>query len=135
MVYFVWFIYFLVLVGRVGIIFNDFVWELKEEDVFGLNILKIIICLVVIIFFLLLMSYYDVELNSERRYYIEEMIVTVVFDIFDFVDVFDIMFEKEDIDDLSNGMGMCIIIIFCLNLIFSVFFLCTFSRIYFGYYI
>lgn len=81
------------------------------------------------------MSYYDVELNSERRYYIEEMIVTVVFDIFDFVDVLDIMFEKEDIDDLSNGMGMCIIMIFCLNLIFSVFFLCTFSRIYFGYYI
>lgn len=81
------------------------------------------------------MSYYDVELNSERRYYIEEMIVTVVFDIFDFVDVLDIMFEKEDIDDLSNGMGMCIITIFCLNLIFSVFFLCTFSRIYFGYYI
>lgn len=81
------------------------------------------------------MSYYDVELNSERRYYIEEMIVTVVFDIFDFVDVFDIMFEKEDIDDLSNGMGMCIITIFCLNLIFSVFFLCIFSRIYFGYYI
>lgn len=81
------------------------------------------------------MSYYDVELNSERRYYIEEMIVTVVFDIFDFVDVLDIMFEKEDIDDLSNGMGMCIITIFCLNLIFSVFFLCIFSRIYFGYYI
>lgn len=81
------------------------------------------------------MSYYDVELNLERRYYIEEMIVTVVFDIFDFVDVLDIMFEKEDIDDLSNGMGMCIITIFCLNLIFSVFFLCIFSRIYFGYYI
>lgn len=133
--YFAWFIYSLALAGRVGIIFNDFAWELKEENVFGPNTLKITISLAAIVFLLLLMSHHDAELNSERRHYIEEMTATVVFDILDSVDALDIMFEKEDIDDLPNGMGMCIITISCLNLILPVLPLCTLSRTHFGHHI
>lgn len=133
--YFAWFIYSLALAGRVGIIFNDFAWKLNEEDVFGPNTLKITISLAAIIFLLLLMSHHDAEPNTKRRYYIEEMTATVVFDILDSVDALDIMFEKNDIDDLPNGMGLCIISISCLNLILPVFPLCTLSRTHFGHHV
>ena len=131
--YIAWLIYSLALAIRVGFMFTDFTWNLDEADVFGPNTLKITISAAAAVFLLLLTSHHDAESNSDRKHYIAEITATVVFDILDSVDSLDILFDKEDVDDLPQGMGLAIVCISCMNLIIPVLPLTTLSHTNFGH--
>ncbi|ESO88784.1 hypothetical protein LOTGIDRAFT_165197 [Lottia gigantea] len=133
LLYFTWLVYSLLLAIRVGLIFKNFAWKLKEENFFGPNTLKVTISLSAVVFFLLLQSHHDAPLNSRREHQIEKLTKTVIFDILDSVDILDALFSKSTKDVLLPGLEVCIIIIACLNLILPTLPLMTLSRIHFGY--
>ncbi|XP_071083390.1 transmembrane protein 121B-like [Haliotis cracherodii] len=133
--FFAWFVYSIILAVRVGIIFKNFAWKLKEEDFFGPNTLKIAVALSALVFVLLLLSHHDAPPKSERQKHIDILTQTVVFDILDSVDVLDVFFEKENVDALKilPGLDWGIICIACANLIIPTLPLMALSRIHFGY--
>lgn len=131
--YFAWFVYSVALVARVAIIFSDFAHFLKEENFFGPNILKVSISLASAVFLLLLMTHHDAKPGSRRKHQIEEFSGTVVFDIFDSVDMLDILFDPVDRADLPSGMCLAIISISCVNFILPIFPLMTLSNSHFGH--
>lgn len=131
--YFAWFVYSALLASRVAIIFRDFAWKLKEEDFFGPNTLKITISMAAFVFLLLLLSHHDADVDSDRQQKITEIAGTVVFDVLDSVDVLDILFDKDAINDFPIYMDTAIIIIACINLLLPTLPLMTLSQAHFGH--
>lgn len=131
--YLAWFVYSGLLATRVAIIFNDFAFQLNEKDFFGPNMLKITISMAAFVFMLLLLCHHDAGMDSERKQFIVELTGTVVFDVLDSVDVLDIMFAKEAIDDFPIYMDTAVIVIACVNLILPTLPLMTLSRTHFGH--
>ncbi|XP_045164167.2 uncharacterized protein LOC123528478 [Mercenaria mercenaria] len=131
--YLAWFVYSGFLATRVAIIFKDFAFQLKEEDFFGPNTLKINISLAAFVFMLLLLCHHDAEVDSERKHVIVELTGTVVFDVLDSVDVLDILFDKEAIEDFTAHMDTAIIVIACINLVLPTLPLMTLSRMHYGH--
>lgn len=131
--YLAWFVYSGFLSTRVAIIFRDFAFKLKEEDFFGPNTLKINISLAAFVFMLLLLSHHDAEVDSDRKYVIAELTGTVIFDVLDSIDVLDILFDKEAVEDFPVHMDTAIIVIACVNLILPTLPLMTLSRTHYGH--
>lgn len=131
--YLAWFVYSAFLAIRVAIIFKDFAFQLKEEDFFGPNTLKINISLAAFVFMLLLLSHHDAEIDSERKHIIAELTGTVIFDVLDSVDVLDVLFNKEAIEDFPVHMDTAIVVIACINLILPTLPLMTLSRTHYGH--
>ncbi|KAL4225806.1 hypothetical protein ACF0H5_013796 [Mactra antiquata] len=130
--YFAWFVYSGFLAARVAIIFKDFASDLTEEEFFGRNTLKITISLAAFVFMLLLMCHHNADQETDRHSYINELTGTVVFDVLDSVDVLDIMFEQEAIDDFPVHFETGIIVIACVNLILPTLPLMTLSKTHYG---
>ncbi|XP_050413163.1 transmembrane protein 121B [Patella vulgata] len=133
LVYFAWLVYSILLAIRVGLIFKDIAWKLKEEDFFGPNTLKVTISLAAVIFFLLLQSHHNAPCRSRREHQIENLTKTVVFDILDSVDILDVFFLRSAKDALLPGLEEGILVIACLNFILPTLPLMTLSRIHFGF--
>lgn len=78
-----------------------FKWKIcvfdDKEYVFGFNILKMNLCFIFMLFLFLIYVYYDVKFYLRRKYYLEKMIVVVIFDLFDSVEMLEYFFDSENI--------------------------------------
>ena len=131
--YFAWFVYSCLLAARVAIIFKDIAFQLKEEDFFGPNTLKICISSAAFVFLFLLLSHHNAETDSLRKIFINELTGTVVFDVLDSVDVLDVLFNHKAIEDFPVHLDTAIISIACINLVLPTIPLMTLSKTHFGH--
>lgn len=131
--YFAWLVYSCLLAARVAIIFKDIAWRLKEEDFFGPNTLKIGIASAAFVFLFLLLTHHNAETDSLRKIFINELTGTVVFDVLDSVDVLDVLFDHEAIEDFPVHLDTAIITVACINLILPTLPLATLSSTHFGH--
>ena len=131
--YFAWLVYSSLLAARVAIIFKDIAFRLNEEDFFGPNTLKIAISSAAFIFLFLLLTHHNAETDSLRKVFINELTGTVVFDVLDSVDVLDVLFDHEAIEDFPVHLDTAIISVACINLILPTLPLATLSSTHFGH--
>ncbi len=130
--YMAWFLYSLLLAVRVGIIFEDCVEYLDEENVFGPNTLKVMIALSGIIFILLVCTHHDAESSSPRYTFIQNIMHSVTLDILDTVTILNLLFVQESKIFFTFSMHRVINGIACINLIIPTMPLIVLSRTRFG---
>ncbi|XP_005095376.1 uncharacterized protein LOC101846570 [Aplysia californica] len=108
--------------------------EIEEEEptFFGPNTMKTTIALSSCIFLLLLTTQHDAPLGSDRRRYIEELTGTVVFDLLDTVDILEILFDKETVYIMWQGLEEGVFVVAAFNLIIPALPLFTLSWTKFG---
>ncbi|XP_060079758.1 transmembrane protein 121B-like [Ylistrum balloti] len=131
--YFAWFVYSVFLGARVFIIYQDIARTLNEASVFGPNTLKMTISTASFVFVLLLLTHHDAIASCNRRYRIEELSGTVLFDVLDSIDVLNIFFNQSDIDEISSELELSILIVASLNFLVPVLSLMMLNRTHFGH--
>lgn len=131
--YFAWLVYSCLLAARVAIIFKDIAFKLNEEDFFGPNTLKISISSAAFVFLFLLLTHHNAETDSLRKIFINELTGTVVFDVLDSVDILDVLFDHEAIEDFPIHLDTAIITVACVNFILPTIPLATLSSTHFGH--
>lgn len=131
--YFAWLVYSSLLAARVALIFKDIAFKLNEEDFFGPNTLKISISSAAFVFLFLLLTHHNAETDSLRKVFINELTGTVVFDVLDSVDILDVLFDHEAIEDFPVHLDTAIITVACINLILPTIPLATLSSTHFGH--
>ena len=117
--------------AKVSVIIIHCIEDLEEEAAtfWSANTLKTTIALGACIFLLLLITQHDAALGSEGRRYIEELTGTVVFDILDTVEIFDILLEREA---LWHALEETILGVAVVNLLLPTVPLFTLARTQFG---
>ena len=130
--WFAWLVYATGLVARMVIILHRFAHILDEKNFFGPSTLKTTLALASCVFLFLLVSLHDSEIGGRRRQYIEELTGTVIFDIFDTVDIIDVLFNKEARDLFTPGMQPAILVVSGGNIIIPTIPLVTLSMTDFG---
>lgn len=130
--YIAWGTYSVFLATKVAIIFVHFAFELKENDFFGPNTLKINLALASVVFLLLVMSHHDAEEKSERHFYIDVMIGGVTMDVLDTVAFLEVLFIEESRVVLPFSIHYAIVAVAVLNLILPTIPLLILSRTQFG---
>ena len=114
--YIAWLVYAILLGIRVWIIFWRVAQELKEDDFFGPNLLKITIGLSCFVFILLVATHHNASPSTGRVAFIRSITSSVAFDILDTVAVLDVLFIQESHVFLTFTMHRVILTIACLNL-------------------
>ncbi|XP_041349907.1 uncharacterized protein LOC121369114 [Gigantopelta aegis] len=130
--WFAWLVYSTALVARMVIILDRFAHILDEKNFFGPSTLKTTLALASCVFLFLLVALHNTKISSERRRYIEELTGTVIFDIFDTVDIIDVLFDKEARDLFTPGMRPAILAVSGGNIIIPTVPLITLSITNFG---
>lgn len=131
--YFAWLVYSCLLAARVAIIYKDIAFKLNEEDFFGPNTLKFSISSAAFVFLFLLLTHHNAEMDSLRKIFINELTGTVVFDVLDSVDILDVLFDHEAIEDFPVHLDTAIISVACINFILPTIPLATLSSTHFGH--
>lgn len=132
--YIAWGVYALVFVGKVLVCFTFFAFKLHERDFWGPNILKMMLALSAPLFLLFLLSHYSTSKESERKKFIDHITSSVTFDIFDTVDILDILFVEQSRIILSFSMEKAILATGLVNLFLPLIPLMVLSRTQFGEY-
>lgn len=131
--YIAWGVYAIIFVGKVLICFTFFAYKLHEKDFWGPNILKMMLALSAPIFLLFLLSHYSTSKESERKKFIDNLTSSVTFDIFDTVDILDILFTEQSRIILSFSMEKAILATGLVNLFLPLVPLMVLSRTQFGH--
>lgn len=130
--YLVWLLYSICTAIKVAIIFEDIAWQLDESEFFGPNTLKIVVVSSGVVFLLLVTTHNNASINSLRYAFINTLIHGVLFNIFDTVNILDILFIQESHIFLTFSLHRIINGIGCLNIIVPFIPLLVLSRTRYG---
>lgn len=115
-VWFVWLLYTVALVASIGVIFSTVVDKLDTSDVFGPNALKTVLCITPVLLILLL----NITIPSGNEKFVERLSVTTVLDLFDGIEMLEvILLQKENSFDLPKKLETWIIIFVCISFLLS----------------
>ncbi|GAB1599199.1 Hypothetical predicted protein [Argonauta hians] len=95
LMYIAWGLYSFILLLKILYCVEYFVPQLKEDNFWGPNVLKLAFSLSAPLFLIYLLSHVTTTIEPENRKYIDSLTSGVTFDIFDTVDILDILFIQQ----------------------------------------
>ena len=119
--FYVWGLYICALIPNINIIFFDVGADSIEKDkLLGPNALKIVLCITPLLLLLLLHSADDSDRNDEYRELVSKLSFQMAIDLFDVVEMIDIVLEEIEQDyGIPKDFGKLMIILACYSLVFS----------------
>ena len=116
-----WRFYVLIaLVPHIAITFALCGDKLDTDNFLGPNCLKVILCITPVLFLILVNTSSDLAEHPKYRDLVSLLSVQVTIDLFDGVEMLDIVLdEKENSHGISKGFGIAMIIVACLSFLLS----------------
>eukprot|EP00794_Sanderia_malayensis_P006143 gene6143-6849_t len=112
-----WIAYAVLLIPRVAAIFErESASKLKEKDFFGPNTLKAGVACTPLIFVLLVYGHHDSKPHTIRKYYIQSLVGSVAFDIFDSLDLLEFLFMDREEHKFPIVLSNAILAFACINI-------------------
>nr|XP_012558063.2 uncharacterized protein LOC105845170 [Hydra vulgaris] len=111
-IFIMWFSYVFVLCPRIIIIFIKDVHTLNEKKLFGPNFLKISLACTPLIFLFMIFGYHGAEINSKRQLYISSISSSVALDLFDSMDLLELLFDPRSV---PHHILIATLIFACIN--------------------
>ena len=93
--FYVWVSYVITLVVNIGILFGTIGDKLESERFLGPNVLKGVLCVTPPLLLLLLHNANDLDCSDERRDLVSKLSYQMAIDLFDVVDMIDIVLEDK----------------------------------------
>ena len=93
--FYVWVSYVITLVVNIGILFGTIGDKLESERFLGPNVLKGVLCVTPPLLLLLLHNANDLDRSDERRDLVSKLSYQMAIDLFDVVDMIDIVLEDK----------------------------------------
>lgn len=100
--FYVWVSYVITLVVNIGILFGTIGDKLESERFLGPNVLKGVLCVTPPLLLLLLHNATDLDRSNERKDLVSKLCYQMAIDLFDVVDMIDIVLE-----DKRHGSANC----------------------------
>ena len=114
--YVAWLIYAALLTPRMALLFSgEGSTRLKETDFLGPNTLKAGAACTPLIFILLVYAHHDAKPHTIRKYYIQSLIGTVAFDIFDSLDLLEFLFLDREEHRFPRALTNAVLAFACIN--------------------
>ena len=108
-----WIIYVSLLLPRIVIIFRKNPPILNEKDFFGPNFLKVSLACTPLVFLLMIFGYHNGKADPDRKIYISSLASSVTLDLFDSMDLLELLFEPKGV---PNSFLMSTLVFACINL-------------------
>ena len=93
--FYVWVSYVITLVANIGILFGTIGDKLDSEKFLGPNVLKGVLCVTPPLLLLLLHNANDLDRSDERKDLVSRLSYQMAIDLFDVVDMIDIVLEDK----------------------------------------
>ena len=116
-VWIVWLFYIVSFDVSIGVIFSSVVDELNTSDTFGPNALKTVLCITPVLLILLL----NATIPSGNQKFVDRLSVTAALDLFDGIEMLEIILLQENSFDLPVSLERWIIGFVCINFVLSPF--------------
>ncbi|XP_031558893.1 uncharacterized protein LOC116295261 [Actinia tenebrosa] len=118
--WFVWGVYVLtLLIPMVGIIYGRLRESLDSNQFFGPNILLMTTCGSPAIALLLLTTAKGTATHEENIELFTQLCGNVVLDLFDYIEILDILLSQNENFHLSSALQVCIVVFVCISLVLS----------------
>lgn len=114
-VWFVWFLYIIILIPSVAVIFSSVVNNISTSDKMGPNTLKTVLCITPVLLILLL----NTTIPAGNRKFVERLSVIGVLDLFDGIEMLEIILMQEHSFDLPQSLEISIIVFVCVSFLLS----------------
>ncbi|XP_065660408.1 uncharacterized protein LOC105845443 [Hydra vulgaris] len=95
--FFAWITYILFLLPRIVVLFNTFPPKFKKSDFFGHNLLKVSLASTPLVFLLMIFGYHNANTTQDRKVYISSLASKVTLDLFDSMDLLELLFEPKGV--------------------------------------
>ncbi|KAJ7370872.1 hypothetical protein OS493_029416 [Desmophyllum pertusum] len=116
----VWGLYILALVTNIGIVFGVVGDRIDKDKLLGPNTLKMVLCITPLLLLLLLNTAGDSEETDQHRELVSTLSVQMAIDLFDAVDMIDIVLEENEHGvGISVAFGAAMIVVACFSLFLS----------------
>lgn len=93
--FYVWVSYVIALIVNIGIIFGSIGDKLDRKNFLGPNVLRGVLCVTPPLLLLLLHNADDLDRSDERKDLVSKLSYQMVIDLFDFVDMIDIVLDDK----------------------------------------
>ena len=119
--FYVWDLYIIcALIPNIAIVFVVVGDSLDKSKLLGPNALKMVLCITPLLLLLLLHSADDSDETDEHRELVSKLSYQMAIDLFDAVDMIDIVLEENEHDfGIPNGFGAFMIVLACFSLALS----------------
>ena len=116
----VWVLYILALITSIAVVFGVVGDRIDKEKLLGPNALKLVLCITPLLLLLLLHTADDWE--TEHRELVSKLSFHMAIDLFDVVDMIDIVLEGYEHNlGIPKAFGIAMIALACLTLLLSTF--------------
>ena len=111
-----WLLYAGFLTPRIALLFSgESATKLKETDFLGPNTLKAGVACSPLIFILLVYAHHDAKPHTIRKYYIQSLIGSVAFDLFDSLDLLEFLFLDREEHRFPRSLTNAVLAFACIN--------------------
>ena len=119
--FYVWDLYIIcALIPNIAIVFVVVGDSLDKKELLGPNALKMVLCITPLLLLLLLHTADDSDRNDEHRGLVSKLSYQMAIDLFDAVDMIDIVLEENEHDfGIPNEFGAFMIVLACFSLALS----------------
>ncbi|KAJ7370865.1 hypothetical protein OS493_029409 [Desmophyllum pertusum] len=118
--FYVWGLYILALIVNIGIVFGVVGDSINKDKLLGPNALKLVLCITPLLLLLLLHTADDWEETDKHRELVSKLSFYMAIDLFDVVDMIDIVLEEYEHDiGIPKGFGTAMIVVACYTLLLS----------------
>jgi len=119
--FYVWDLYIIfALVPNIATVFLVVGDSLDKNKLLGPNALKIVLCITPLLLLLLLHTADDSDQSDEHRELVSKLSYQMAIDLFDAVDMIDIVLEENEHDfGIPNKFGALMIVLACFSLVLS----------------
>ena len=119
--FYVWGLYICALIANIAIIFIFVGDSIDKNKFLGPNALKAVLCITPLLLLLLLHSADDLDQNDEYRELVSKLSYSMAIDLFDVVEMIDIVLEEIEHDfGIPKGFRTAMIVLACFSLLFSI---------------
>ncbi|KAJ7370866.1 hypothetical protein OS493_029410 [Desmophyllum pertusum] len=116
----VWVLYILALITSIAFVFGVVGDSINKDRFLGPNALKLVLCITPLLLLLLLHTADDWEETDEHRELVSKLSFHMAIDLFDVVDMIDIVLEEYEHDiGIPKGFGTAMIVVACYTLLLS----------------
>jgi len=119
--FYVWDLYIIALISNIAIVFLVVGDSLDKNKLLGPNALKLVLCITPLLLLLLLHNADDSDQTDEHRELVSKLSYQMAIDLFDAVDMIDIVLEEIEHDfGIPNEFGAVMIVLACFSLMLSI---------------
>ena len=118
--FYVWYIYICALIPNIATVFVVVGDSLDKDKLLGPNALKMVLCITPLLLLLLLHTADDSDQTDDHRELVSKLSYQMAIDLFDAVDMIDIVLEETEHDfGIPNGFRTVMIVLACSSLALS----------------